>query len=657
MYISSRTPVILFICSLLLICSCERDRKPTLRDLTPETGITFPDGDTYLLDKEIVREGKSHHFKTVKASDGTNSLKLEITSPISLSAARNLIRERLNIIDSLYANLPSPYPGAVTKSIEYPEELKPQFHPINISNQEVPLYLLPSSERFSYGALPQELIMYKGFVTFLYSQSLQTLTRIDYFVPQQQFAPEKALAFAGKFSLAEHGEPVTLIPDQSSPRIPAEVNQTVAVITAQRAPTPTDASRYNVILIGFEPLGANHVGCYGYNKGTTPNLDRFAADSFLFTNAISPSSWTLPVFMSWFTSLYPSQHHITNKYRLQDGKAEELSNLTNDAPGAITLAEVLQQSGYRTAGFTGGAALSRDFGYNRGFDEYFDEQTFGGFDRTMELAGEWLRNNNEHPFFLFVQGFDVHGRFPIDRENYGQFIVQDYQGQLTGSEEEYWRLRNENLEKGTVELTPDDIRFLESVYDAKIAAADARFGAFIKELEKLGLLENSIIIVSSGSGNEFYEHQRLDHGLSLYDELIKVPFIIRVPGTTGSTGQLARTLDIMPTVLDLLDINSPKAQQQMQGTSLKPMLTGHELALDGFSETDYLLQSFKRAISTPDNWKFIVSLENDHTELYNLTEDPQERNNVIAEHGDVAYRLEQKLLRHLAEMKVYRTAK
>ncbi|THB77206.1 MAG: hypothetical protein D6B25_07565 [Desulfobulbaceae bacterium] len=637
-------PVLMAIAFCLALGACSENQEQAA--LTKLTGLIIPDALDYQIEKNSSRKGKQRSFQTIRAVNNQGMLKCEIIKPVDPEEAARITAERLNIITSLYNNLPSPYPGMVTNAVEYPVELRPKYQTLNFGNQQAPLFLIASSKRYTYGALPQDQIVHKGFVTFIYNPAEQSLVRLDYFLPAAEFVEETVLSLAQSIIVDDSPEPISLIPSNESRLQPTNY------LKPELAPTETaePAGAYNVILVGFEPLGSNHVGSYGYPVGTTPNLDQFGEQNFLFENALSPSSWTLPVFMTWFTSLYPSQHGITNKYSEITNDSQKLSKLDELSPQVTTLAQILKRHGYTTAGFTGGAGVSSKFGYDLGFDTYFDEIDFAGFDETMPRALKWLQEHHQNRFFLFIQGFDVHGRFPLDQKQAERFLKKDYSGPLTGSPEEYWDLRSSNIDNGTVSLSDEDFAFLRSVYDAKIAAADARFGAFIDQLESMKLMDDTIIVISSGSGNEYNQHGRIDHGFSLYQELIQVPLLIHIPGLKGRTNQLVRTLDIAPTVLDALNITDEISMKQFEGVSLIPLMQGESIELIGFSETDYLLQSFKRAVNTSDGWKLILSLDTEARELYNLQSDPLEQTNLIEQNGRKAYELEQMLYQHLSEM-------
>jgi arylsulfatase A-like enzyme len=211
------------------------------------------------------------------------------------------------------------------------------------------------------------------------------------------------------------------------------------------------------------------------------------------------------------------------------------------------------------------------------------------------------------------------------------------------------------LAKGIVEVSDEDVRFWRAWYDEKINAADARFGIFINGLKELGLWDNSIIIVASDHGTEFYEHKRFDHGHTLYQELIHVPLLVHLPSSAGgkTVGDLVSTLDIMPTVLDLIGIQADAAlESQMKGISLVPALRGKSASREVYVETDYRLFTHKRGILTPEGWKFIFTFaeapdKQNVRELYNLNADPKELTNLIEREPRLAYELEQKLLNHL----------
>jgi choline-sulfatase len=416
---------------------------------------------------------------------------------------------------------------------------------------------------------------------------------------------------------------------------------------------------YNLIIVAFDGLQAKHLHSYGYPLDTTPNLDEFLKQSYLFTNAVSPSSWTVPTFMSVFTSMYPSEHKVLNKFSDYDLKTQKgtISNLKELSPDAVTLAQILKDNGYVTGGFTGDAGVGAQFGYNQGFDTYFDGPTFGGFDISTPKALEWLQQNKDQKFFLFLHGYDVHGQHAPDGGFDYRYVTQPYTGKYSGSPVEQAALREEALAKGDLTMSAEDVAFWRAIYDEKINRTDAEFKNFLDQVEQMGLLDNTVIVLMSDHGTEFYEHKRFDHGATLYSELVDVLFAVHMPGqSTGQRiDQLVSTLDIVPTALDLLGVQNP-VTEQTRGVDLKPAFSGGSVAHDVYSETDCRLYTFKRSLVTADGWKLILTLENGNKELYNLTQDPNEQTNLLAENPQKAYALEEQLRQHISDTSGDRTS-
>lgn len=402
----------------------------------------------------------------------------------------------------------------------------------------------------------------------------------------------------------------------------------------------------NVIFVSFDTLRASNVGIYGYKRNTTSTIDRLASEGYIFTNAISVAPWTLPSTMSWFTGVYPSVHKVLNKFTVfKDGK-EEISNVRRLSPSLKTLAEIFQEAGYKTGAFTGGAGVDRQFGFDIGFDEYYDKKDFGGFEDSVPQALNWINKNKDKKLFVFLHGYNIHGQYVPQGGYDRRFVNNNYKGALTASKDEQLRLREDGLKLGKNFLTKEDVFFLTSIYDEKIQRADAEFSKFIEEYKKTGLYEKTIFILTSDHGDEFYEHNRIDHGHSLYDELIRVPLIIKMPNIARKnkiTSQVS-SIDIMPTIINLVGIKiSNSVSNQMEGKSLLRVMAGELLAQDVYAETDYRYATFQRGIRTSDGWKYIYNLENKMSELYNLRTDSSEQINLNEKYKDISTKLQNKI--------------
>lgn len=389
----------------------------------------------------------------------------------------------------------------------------------------------------------------------------------------------------------------------------------------------------NIVFVSFDPLRAANVHWLGYPRNTTPTLDRLAERGFTFTNNISVAPWTLPSTMSLLTGVYPSQHRVLNRITVLPSGKEIDTVLQKVSPDKQTLAQVLRSYGWQTGGFTGGAALDHTFGFDSGFETYTDSANFGGFSQSVPGALSWIRLHRDEKFFVFLQGYSAHGQYVPPGGYDRRFVDFDYKGSLTGSAAEQRDLREEGVTRGHIFLTPDDVRFLVALYDEKVQRADGELKKFFDAYASLGVKHKTIFIVTSSHGEELYEHGNIDHGHSLYDELLRVPLFIIMPDMKQGVriNSQVRSIDLMPTILDLLGIPKTGAiWKQLQGQSLRGAMERKTTnGLNVYPETDYRFAVSLRALQTADGWKLIKDYKNNTQELYHLTVDPKEKNNLI----------------------------
>jgi choline-sulfatase len=352
-------------------------------------------------------------------------------------------------------------------------------------------------------------------------------------------------------------------------------------------------SQPDVFLITIDTLRADHVRCFGYEHIQTPALDGLAKDGVRFTQAFTPSPITNTSHVTILTGLMPSTHGVTD-FALP---------LAATHP---TLAELLKKRGYHTAAFIGSIILdSKSFapGLDRGFDFYdnFPESTknksrWGRLERrgmvVAEHAEAWLATRPAGPHFVWVHFYDPH---------------DPYEPPLPYSQ-----------------------IYKDRLYDGEIAYADSALASFVRFLNKRGLYENSIVIVVGDHGEGLGEHHEETHGVFLYDSTTHVPLIIKLPGRRDA-GKLieeqVRTLDILPTVLGLLQMPEP---ERLDGESLQPYLVSDNIGdRTAVAETDYPLHfgwAPLRSMRT-GGFKFI---EAPKPELYDLRRDPGELQNTYA---------------------------
>ena len=395
------------------------------------------------------------------------------------------------------------------------------------------------------------------------------------------------------------------------------------------------AARPDVLLVDFDTLRADRVGASNGRPSLTPNLDAFARGAYRFTGAVSQAPWTLPATLSLFTSMHPQSHSVINKFDLS-GADESIKRLrvTARLPARLrTLAQVLKSGGYDTGGFTGGAGVGGHFGFSRGFDVYDDTVTFGGFDRSLPLTQEWIARRSTAPWFAFAHGYDVHGQFRnlTDAARHKEFMA----------------LRDKTLAGEPVLVSSEAARAWAARYDEQVRASDAAFGACMKAFDASPRAASAIVVVLGDHGEQLYEHGGFDHGTTLYDESLRVPLLMRIPGRRGGTvAAQVRLIDVMPTLIELTGAPSLGVTAQMEGVSLVPLLDGKPLPLDAYSETDFALNASKRSLRTAEGWKLILDMRTLAGELYDLRADPGEKADVSDREPAKALELTQKLLRH-----------
>ncbi len=329
---------------------------------------------------------------------------------------------------------------------------------------------------------------------------------------------------------------------------------------SDRPPTSDEARCFdcNVVLISLDTLRRDHVGCFGYERPTTPNIDAFCEEAVVFDNAIAQAPSTLPSHASIFTSLIPPHHGASASGRRP--LADEL----------LTMAEILSLSGMATGAVTDGGQTAPSWGFAQGFDVYDGLTTNNYMTRRFSdgvgRATNWVSTLDGAPFFLFVHTYEVHHPY-TPTANTLRLMRRDANvpepdaevAELTKDGIEVATLRKINNDK--IELTQPLYDEIVLQYDAEIRSMDNSFGVLIDYLKSSGRYERSLIIATADHGEEFADHDRIGwHSYTLYDELLRVPLAIKFPDSVGAgrrVQDLARGIDLLPTVVDVLGIDNP----------------------------------------------------------------------------------------------------
>ncbi|MEJ2086451.1 MAG: sulfatase [Acidobacteriota bacterium] len=400
-----------------------------------------------------------------------------------------------------------------------------------------------------------------------------------------------------------------------------------------------------IVVVGVDTLRADHLSGYGYSKRTSPVLDRLASDeAIVFENVYSSSSWTLPSMASIFTSLHPMQHQVVDRgYRLDSSLA--------------TLAGVLQAAGWRTAGFITHIYVSSLFGLDSGFDEYHELSIDWGFAEGHQLRADalnavvlpWLTKHTGERFLVYIHFFDPHWDYDPPGDWADAFLDPAYAGPANGS----WEFISEFLPVD--QLMPEaDLSEVIGLYDGEISWTDFQIGRLIVHLRSSGLWDDSLFVVLADHGEELQDHGSMHHIRTLYEEVVRVPLIIKPPGGRAGDQRVGiaervSNVDIAPTILDYAGIPSPP---DFQGRSLRPLMRSVGRDRPVFAHTQR--HRSDKAMSIVENLKIIHSWApgQEGTELYDLSTDPDERTDLAAKDPAIT---QQELDRLFAEIERMRT--
>ena len=391
----------------------------------------------------------------------------------------------------------------------------------------------------------------------------------------------------------------------------------------------------NVVLITLDATRKDALGCYGNTKNLTPFIDSLQNQSIVFTKGQATGPYTQASFLGILTS----------SYYLEYGKPAGLS------PQRTLISEILQKSGTTTAAFHSNPFITEDLGWNRGWNVFYDsmdeeeEPELGYMQGNIinNRAQNWLKshvgNGDYNQFFLWLHYMDAHEPYMPGRQ-----YMEMADPSLDIPPHEMNRLFKTLLKRDVSDL--EKVALLKRLYDVHVREVDTYVQEFCNYLQKLGILEDTIIIITSDHGDEFNEHGGLSHDDKMYSELIDIPLLIYEPsGTKGEIcDKLVSNIDIPPTIIYLFGLDPLPA---FEGTSLLPVADYPDKGV--FGEAVYQQSPHKGDHARgPDmsrdiyfyrenDLKVIYRANLDSWEMYDLKEDPKESNNLIAKspHAEV----------------------
>jgi arylsulfatase A-like enzyme len=454
--------------------------------------------------------------------------------------------------------------------------------------------------------------------------------------------------------------------------------------------------RPNIVLVLIDTLRADRLSCYRNGRRTTPCIDRIAERGVLYENAISPAAWTVPAHASLFTGTYPSRHGV------------DLSRLVL-GPELFPLPEILQRGGYRTFGVSSNYWLSRETIFDRGFDEFVHSwqlvqtagtnqplkrqqrkmpvalqaqngvngrplrrdvgnalnwlheetikrlrQSFHAYDsgawRVNRQVRRWARRwaDMQEPFFAFVHYMEPHIRYSAPGRYRTLHVPRSIPGaRVDKVNQDPWRFL-----AGHARMTAEDFNILGGLYDGEVSYVDSRVGQLYETLRTAGVLDNTILIITSDHGENLGDHGLMSHAYCLYDTLVRVPLIVHYPGTFPKGERVCRpvqTLDLFPTLLTLAEVNDPEAWDQAQGESLTGASSADRPMFSEYPEPEPSVSTITERYPEFDGSPYDRSLRAVRTtthkyirgshgreELYDLTRDAGEEHDVLRAHPQIA---------------------
>jgi arylsulfatase A-like enzyme len=400
---------------------------------------------------------------------------------------------------------------------------------------------------------------------------------------------------------------------------------TARVDQAGAAAEASPAAGYNVVLISIDSLRADHLGAYGYPRDTSPAMDALAREGVLFRNSSSTSSWTLPAHMSLLTGRSLLGHGVVSDDRT--------------LPASVgTVAETFQKSGYETHAIVSAPYVHSRYGFARGFDDYDDRTIYFETNedsyrsvtapRLIEAANEYLGRPREKPFFLFLHFWDVHYDYAPGAP-YDRLFDPDYAGKVDGNNFYF----DPAIRAG---MDQRDLDHLIALYDGEIRLVDDHIAKLRGELARLGVADRTIFAIVADHGDEFFEHGNKGHHRTLYDEVIRTPFVLHVPGARPNQPVVTQEISLPDVGPTLLGLTGAGRLAGAEGRDFSGLYSGAPLPPEGAVYAELYRTGTRnvQVASIDARRKVIHHFQQRSLEVYDLGTDPGEQHE-LPERGDV----------------------
>ncbi|MDD5309239.1 MAG: sulfatase [Deltaproteobacteria bacterium] len=386
----------------------------------------------------------------------------------------------------------------------------------------------------------------------------------------------------------------------------------------QQPPASGKPSAKNVIVLLIDTLRADHVS-FGNprTRVRTASLDEIGAESTVFERALAQENWTKPSVATLLTGLFPESHQTKSD--------------TDVLPSSVvTAAEHFKANGFATAGFVANGYVSDKFGFKQGFDTWTNYVREGKPNRAQFVADDviaWLKNRpKDKRFFMYVQTIDPHVPYMPPSKYRALYDDQPYNGPVDATNTAKLL---EGIKTGAVHLNERDKFRLEALYDGEISYHDDHLARIVAAMAELGLADDTLLVVTADHGEEFFDHGSVGHGHSMYEELLHVPFVVRLPGAQAGKGARVAAevglVDVLPTACDILGIDTP---EEAEGRSLVPLLAG--ATVDAWPQAAF--SDFLGGQRVARSGRFKVIQRGMNVTLFDLVNDPKETKDVSSDH-------------------------